>query len=87
MFIIPKLRDNIKGKRYCYFFVVPREQYMFVKKEHKMGISTKTGEKDLVEYFDSNVSMFLSNSLTRLYNIGVPHIFTSYLFIMTMSRE
>ncbi len=83
MFIIPKLRDSIKGKRYSKFFVVPREQYMFFKKEHKMGISTKTGEKDPVEYFDSNVSTFLSNHLTRLYNFGVPHIFTSYLFIMT----
>jgi hypothetical protein len=83
MFVIPKLRDSINGKTYCRFFVVPREQYMFFKKEHQMGISTKTGEKDPVEYFDSNVSTFLSNSLTMLYNFVVPHIFHSYIFIVT----
>ena len=60
MFVIPKLRDSIKGKTYLKFFVVPREQYLFFKKEHKMGISTKTGYKDPIEYFDSKVSTFLS---------------------------
>jgi hypothetical protein len=58
MFVIPKLRDSINGNTYRRFFVVPREKYMFFKKEHQMGIGTKTGEKDPVEYFDSNVSTF-----------------------------
>ncbi len=87
MFVIPKLCDSIKGKTYRRFFVVPREQYLSFKKEHNMGISTKNGEKDPVQYFDSYVSTVVSNSRTMLYNVVVPHFFNSYVFIMTRLRE
>ena len=60
---------------------------MSFKKEHNMGISTKNGEKDPVQYFDSYVSKDVSNSRTMLYNVVVPHFFNSYVFIMTRLRE
>jgi hypothetical protein len=87
MFVIPKLHDSIKRKTCRRFFVVPREQYLSFKKEHKMGISTKNGETDPVQFFDSNVSTFVSNSHTMLHDVVVPHFFNSYVFIMTRLRE
>ncbi len=87
MFVIPKLRDSIKRKTCRRFFVVPQEQYLSFKKEHKMGISTKNGEMDPVQFFDSNVNTVVSNSHTMLYEVVVPNFFNSYVLIMTRLRE
>ena len=43
MFVVPKLRDSILGKKYQTFFVVPCKCYLHFKKMHKSGISTKNG--------------------------------------------
>jgi hypothetical protein len=59
MFVVPKLHDSIKGKTCRRFFVVPRDQYLTFKKQHKLGISTKNGEKDPIKFFDANVSTFI----------------------------
>ena len=87
MFVIPKLRDSIKGKTYCRFFVIPREQYLSFKKEHKMGISSKNGEMDPVQYFDSTVSKLISTSHTMSYEVNVPHLFHSNAFFIPRWRE
>ena len=62
MFVIPKLRDSIKGKTCRRFFVVPRDRYLTFKKHHKLGISTKNVEKDPINFFDANVSPVVSIS-------------------------
>lgn len=59
MFVVPKLHNSIKGKTCRRFFVVPRDQYLTFKKQHKLGISTKNGEKDPINFFDANVSTFI----------------------------
>ena len=43
MFVIPKHCDSLKGKTHRRFFILQRKQYLFFEKEHKMGISTKSG--------------------------------------------
>ena len=87
MFVIPKLRDSLNRKTCRRFFVVPREQYLRFKKEHKMGISSKNGEMDPVQYFDSTVSKLISTSHTMSYEVNVPHLFHSNAFFIPRWRE
>ena len=87
IFVISKLRDSIKGKTCHRFFIVPQEQYLRFKKEHKMGISSKNGEMDPVQYFDSTVSKLISTSHTMSYEVNVPHLFHSNAFFIPRWRE
>lgn len=87
MFVIPKLRDSLNRKTCRRFFVVPREQYLRFKKEHKMGISSKNGEMDPVQYFDSTVSKLISTSHPMSYEVNVPHLFHSNAFFIPRWRE
>ena len=55
MFVVPKLRDSILGKKYQTFFVVPCKCYLHFKKTHKSGILTKNGYCNPIEQFDKMV--------------------------------